>query len=415
MLTLQVGVDNLLGMTHRLELFSDHLRRLDPTSSSADALRAGWVLEPPGSIVEGLVRSLELKIPRRHVMFGGVGAGKTTELLRIQERLSTDPNHLVVYVDVSAHAELRSLKRGAVLAIAGIALIDHLKELGRDHPFSSADRAWLQKHTFGYEDWSGIYPDEGWQRAPEPEVVPGVAERAGSVKQYGEISDRMQQILDRYLQAAESIFFLIDGLDRIWDLEILDPLVRNDLQILHRLRKPAVSVLMVAPLSVYLGEHQTFLRGAFDRDYTLPYLDVRKDDVLRWFVRVLQKRDVSSLLSEEICAELARLSGGVLRDLFMLAQNAVEEAYVEGADQVETRHVMRVAMAQGRKLLIGAGKEQLAALQSLSQEGTFELVTDADLDLVLHRRALFYAEGSYAVHPTIVPLLPKVVPAVRAA
>jgi hypothetical protein len=169
-------------------------------------------------------------------------------------------------------------------------------------------------------------------------------------------------------------------------------------------------VILVGPLTALYGVRRTAL-DRVDRTWHLPTVDVKNDAEGHAFLRgVLRARDDSGLIADAAADQLASLSGGVLRDLIALAQTAGEEAYVDGADRVEVRHVETASEIFGRKQLVAIDSQELAVLQRVRTRGTFVQTSEKDLALLATRRVLEYTNGQarFAVHPTIEPLLAQI-------
>ena len=124
-------------------------------------------------------------------------------------------------------------------------------------------------------------------------------------------------------------------------------------------------------------------------------------------MEVLRARVSSDMCPDESCSSLVALSGGVLRDLILLTQAAVKEAYVEGDDQVTLGHVATVADDYGRTQLIGLAPDKLEILQNLQESNHFIQSDDRHLALLHTRLVLEYRDGArvrYRVHPTVLAL-----------
>ena len=78
-------------------------------------------------MAEDLALRLELEPGSTHLVLGGIGSGKTTELLRAQERLQkslSEAGDHVEYIDVSLRHDLAApTLSGVLVALAGLALV----------------------------------------------------------------------------------------------------------------------------------------------------------------------------------------------------------------------------------------------------------------------------------------------------
>src|SRR5229473_2085355 len=92
---------------NRRELFRQYTKNLTAGASPQTAFRQNLYVPRPGiSIAERLVPRLDLAPSASHLVVGGIGTGKTTELLRVQKELSLLPDVNGTYVDVSLHHDL---------------------------------------------------------------------------------------------------------------------------------------------------------------------------------------------------------------------------------------------------------------------------------------------------------------------
>jgi hypothetical protein len=384
-----------LCMTSRRERFRGALNRLDPIATKK-ALTEGWAIPPEDDQLLRMVRSLELGVRQTYLLMGGVGSGKTTELLRLKEALSLEAETAVAYVDVSAHIRPEACKAETLLVLAGLALCEDAPKgspLGRlGVRFSDV--------LLGY--WERTDDEPSFDGYDGLDYVPGLAEKPPPLDgNLGLLSD----VVDK-LVGIRSLVLLFDGLDRVTDLSILSSVIAHDLAAFSRLGQVHIATVIVLPLWAYTPAYSA-MRARFDLDVLLPYRDPNEPTHQDWLLRVLSARDVDNILPLDVRARLVHLSGGVLRDLMMLARAVVEETYVSNSDTATPPLVERVAEAFGRKLLLGVGKVQLEGLQRLHREGVFELITLEDFELALHRRVLLYDGPRFAVHPTLPGILDR--------
>jgi len=69
---------------------------------------------------------MQLAPSSAQLVVGGIGSGKTTELLLATKRLSEAEDTMAVYVDVSKWHELSAKLNGVLLVIAGLKLVGRL-------------------------------------------------------------------------------------------------------------------------------------------------------------------------------------------------------------------------------------------------------------------------------------------------
>jgi len=378
----------------RLERFRTLRAKLDPTGDPADAER--FYLDSSQAVSARIVAELSLAPASSHLLVGGVGSGKTTELLAIARRMVEVPDIATLYVDVSKHHDIARMIPGAVLASVALQLSNRLESRRDAAPLIHAAR----KMAHG-----------GWEE-PDPEDheyplvhTPGVlVPPTPSVESLERARGPLAHLLAVLKLDAAHVVVTIDGLDRSWDVHAFDRLVRYDIAALTEL---GVGVVIVGPLRALYGLERVVAQR-FDSLHYQPWLDVRRDSAARDFLTaVLKKRDSDAFDSRAVTS-LVSASGGVMRDLLSLTQTSVVEVYMEGAERVEPRHVEAAIQIFGRKHLQGLRPSELEVLQRVRTHGSFVQTSEDDLALLMTRRVLEYRSNDqprYAVHPTIEPLL----------
>ncbi len=363
------------GVSNRREIWRDFMGRFEPSGDPRDAVARGFYVPRPGrSLAEQLAARFELKPSASHLLMGGVGSGKTTQLLVARDRLEAMGDVNAVYVDVSLRVEPNEVRIRDLLVAVGLALGRQI-ESGQTTSETTQALKWL------------VHSDT---RLSLSTLANEVA------------------VIQRNLQGNRPhTIVLIDSLDRMSDLDRFAELVDGDVLTLRSL---GLGVILIGPLTALYGVRRTALER-FDRTWHLPTVDVQNDTEGHAFLRtVLHARDANGLLTDTAAERLATLSGGVLRDLIALAQAAGEEAYVEGAEHVEVAHVETAADIFGRKQLVALDSQEIAVLQRVRTKGTFVQTSEKDLAQLATRRVLEYTNGQarFAVHPTIEPLLAQI-------
>lgn len=380
------------------------------------AIEAGLYVQTSGGVAAQLVPRIDLRPASTHLVVGGIGTGKTTQLLiatKWLEEMTDDADVQPLYVDVSTYHDLSQLKSGVLLVIAGLALDGLLTfaESKEAQRFREQFRKWAEGYTEWQEDWE-YEPDDYSDYQPDP---PGVAVRTEGIlvppepPLDGDLSVKipaLKHLIEATLQIRNKrhLLLLVDSLDRVTDIEAFSAVVTHDVR---ALRDAGVGVVLVGPLRLLFGTDRP-ITDRFDRTYHVPAVDIDTKSGLQFLMEVLRLRSEAGLMSKGGLAQLAHFSGGVLRDLIGLTQAACEEAYVSGGDLVDEPHVQIAADAFGRSLMLGLGADEIEALQRVRREGAFIQTSDKDVALLVTRRVLEYGEGStrrYAVHPTIDPLL----------
>ena len=74
---------------NKLARYRELMRTLDPQGDPRAALTSGWCVGegPRAAFATKIARRLELEPSSQHLVVGGIGSGKTTELWRIHAEL----------------------------------------------------------------------------------------------------------------------------------------------------------------------------------------------------------------------------------------------------------------------------------------------------------------------------------------
>ncbi len=367
---------------------------LDPSGEPADAMERFYVNQPR-SVSARIAAELALAPASSHLLLGGVGSGKTTELLATERRIATVADVATFYLDVTKRHDIARMTPGAIIAQVGLELADLVEQVAPSpHAQAARDAALGSWQELDHEEPS--YPDE---------FVPGILV---SPERVAENVQRALLPLEGLLKVIRSrvrhVVVLIDGLDRISDARAFEQLVGHDVKTLTAL---GVGVVLVGPLRAQYGLDRV-LTQRFDSFHYQPWVDVTRDrDGHEFLAGVLARRSLEAFDLAAI-EPLVVGSGGVLRDLMSLAQSALVEAYMSGADRVFSQEVAAAIENFGRKHLQGLRPAELEVLQRVRARGTFVQTSEDDLALLMTRRVLEYrTEGQlrYAVHPTIEYLL----------
>lgn len=393
--------------------FRDYMRRLDPTASPDRAVAEGFYVAPPGAIASRIGARLDIEPASSHLLMGGIGCGKTTELLAIREYLSSIPDVGVAVVDVLARQRESKLEPGILLVLAGVELVDWIRH---EHA-TKVDAALLQRASRAIEGVAhGRYEDDRHDRDPvqsEPfqRWVPGVLEEPTKRPSLEEVAREIHALLHA---AGATFTLLLDGLDRLPDPQVFARMIRVDIPLL---RQASVGVAVIGPQSLRF-EIDRSPQELFSDVHLHGAVNVGDEDGQTFLRSVLRARVGADMLPDESCDRLIGASGGVLRDLISLARAAGEIAYSLGHEAVEVDDVDASATRFGRALVLGMTEDMLERLSQLAKQHYLGpsparawpgvIATDADVSLLLHRVLIEVPTTpvQYLVHPTIVPLLP---------
>jgi hypothetical protein len=411
-----------LGTLSRRDRFRRYMKTFNPTTSARELIKEGLLLEDlHRSLYQTFAARADLEPGSQQLLIGGIGSGKTTELLLAEDWLSHQELSIPRYIDITAETDLSDLKSGALLAALGLDLIGLARSLEKrgspsakgadtiraamteleDFALGKTIRTWVEDDPYDYE------PDPDDADSPEPPSghfrttsVPG--KLAPPVPRLKKDIQRIQKALGIVLETVTirgdqkgDLVVLFDGLDRLITPTNFFSVVHQDLRILKKLN---ISVLATAPLAViYEGREIIEL---FDRVHHLTALSTDGADQAQ-LESVLLKRGGDLLLSKSQMAHLSFASGGVLRDLIALSRDAAEEAYISGEDAVGDEQIESAIDQLGTSYLRGLTGRQRNRLKAVSKTKEFDFTQHLDMELLATRRILEYSATDFRVHPSL--------------
>jgi hypothetical protein len=406
---------------NRLQRYRELMRTLDPSGNPRAALKEGWGVERPASATaETIARRIELEPWSSHLIVGGIGSGKTTELWRIHERLrelGNETGDVVSYIDIASETSLDRITSGALVAIVGqrLAKLESTARARRGQPEAAPQvRSVIKKireladgYSFQVPIPDDEPPDEDDMDMPDnhyEEHVEGVLAPTHDPLRWSPLRDFIYgfQVLQKSIAPENTHFlFLIDSLDRVTDMARIEGTLSKDVLVLKR---AGIGVVVVGPMRLRYDRLPS-LADLFEQNVH-EIVEVEPVSVgLDFLVAVLSRRASPEILPPESCIELAKASGGVLRDLIALAKNSAQEAYGSGSDIVGLVHIARATEQFGRVRAVGLDSEQIQVLKRIRETGALVIRGEREISLLETRRVLDYGGGRFVVHPTLAPLL----------
>lgn len=401
-------------MATRRERFRNAMARLQAAGSPSDAINQGFYVERPGRSAVAVVSArLELAPTSSFLLVGGIGSGKTTELLMTAKTLNDLDDVRAFYVDVSAVHDIKKMPAGTLLVVAGLELAKHISDFSSD-PDAETARDKLREIASGYHYYRDQDPGgDDWADWGEPERdivhVPGaITPPDTESRRLDENVYKRSKLVERLCAPLRRIrphlVLVFDSLDRKAELDDFNDIILEDVEALQRI---GIGVVLTAPLAIIHGESRIMVQQYFqDRTFLQAAVDVRDDtQAIDFLTRIIHARAPQDMIPEDACHALARASGGVLRDMIALAHSALQEAYAHGSEHVEVKHVERVAKAFGRQLMTGVDDEDHHVLSRLLHESRFLGSEPVETYLLATQRIIVYStadgEMRYGVHPTI--------------
>ncbi|KYF95004.1 hypothetical protein BE17_47545 [Sorangium cellulosum] len=382
----------------RLDRFRLLMARLDPAGDPARALAAGFYVAPTGSASTRIAARLALASTSTHLLVGGVGSGKTTQLLDVKRRLDQLADTCALFIDVTRRHDIDKLMPGVIIVQVGLVLADALASLGEKRGEDAAMTLRTQAHGYNYDP--DMSDDDYLVHVPGL-LVPPEARLAESVR---DASEPVKQLVALLHARWKHIVVLVDGLDRLVDMVAFEQLVENDVRALAAL---GVGVVLAGPLRSLYGVDRTVTQR-FDDFHYQPWIDPSDGEGACFLANVLRRRLPEDALDEQGLEALVQHSGGVLRDLIALAQLSCVEAYMGDSEAIGLYQADSAIDTFGRKHMQGLRPEEIEVMQRVRTKGLFVQTSDDELALLMTRRVLEYRSNGrprYVVHPTIDPFL----------
>jgi len=432
-------------MAQPRDTWQEIFQRFDPDVPPDPRWRAERDLSPFGEIVNALDRTFTMP----HVLLTGTtGTGKTTELLRVAEQRARKGAEFVIFLDLDRHfnetvgdsAALTGIASWEVCYLVGIALIraagdrfgytfpeDQQQELqeawkalakatGTPAPGAQLDVGALAKSltvtvssvaaptatavVTGLKLLEGVAGAVKWSMGRSQKVVSDQDLPAQSLLAC------VNRMLATFRQRAMNALVIIDGLDRIRDIDRAEQLFVAS-EMIGRLDCPLV-VSGPFPLRNHMA---TALARRFSEKLTLanaPVLDARYarkyGPGVAFLCDVYRKRVADLHAQDSIdAAELERLayySGGRPRDFVRTIRMLAGDAWTADAPRATREmvdHVLKKARLQWEQ---GLDRGHIDALEAIVRDPKHLLPdTETARDLLKYGRLLPYSNGSEWFYP----------------
>jgi hypothetical protein len=109
-------------MSDRLARFRGFMASLNATDP-ASAVDKGLYVPTPGTVAaERLVTRLQLQPSASLALVGGIGSGKTTQLLVARDKLERETDIVPLYLDVAEEHDIGKMDAGVLAVLVGEAL-----------------------------------------------------------------------------------------------------------------------------------------------------------------------------------------------------------------------------------------------------------------------------------------------------
>jgi hypothetical protein len=404
------------------------------TANPSKAIASGYCVPEPGKSVSDLIAGrIALRPASTHLILGGIGSGKTTQLLVAFDKLNKLPeNSYVKYIDVSLSTNIAKIAPGVLVAIVGVNLANLMTDSEESTVKKSIDV--VHRLAYGYsETKQRDYLSELTTRNPASLSAMAISIRnqqlalnkieyhhpgilsPSSKQQSNELTSAVKKLYESAKRKYENVVFLFDGLDRLDDSKSFSQIIVSDMKELS-----AIGIASVVVGSVRIM-YEEFTRSTLEQsvDY-FEYKscwDVENDSsAYAFFESILKQRsmegftessDAKRFIGTDAIDNIIRYSGGILRDLINLTQASIEEAYLVGDKNLNLIHVDKAAETFGRGKLLGLTKSDIDILQEFANGRVLPPSSDAEIKLLITRRIIEYMHPARrcAIHPTLLSIL----------
>jgi Cdc6-like AAA superfamily ATPase len=405
----------------RRQIYRPFLERLNPIALNRSVSQRHQMLVPPRSdprdpnqppIYEVFAGTAELNRGTQMALVGGIGSGKTTELLLTKDRLRRHDDAVNVFLDAAEFTDFSETNPGAMLAAIGLRLSSRIeKRFGEPSEQVKSASVKLRKLALGTTEWQyDEAPDYEGDDYMVPVDVPGLMKpRFPELKErVAEVKDLLGTVLSPFLEHDSQITVIVDGLDRLIEATRFREFAEQDLRAVRGMH---VTMIVAAPLLLWYDDSR-FLEDYFDvvRHIPAAVIDPKKSGFLK---AILKRRGADKLMSVASMNDICRFSGGVLRDLLELAQSAAQYAYRDAEDQIGKKHVRAAIQQLGNRYLAGIGTTRRRLIRRLLRDKQFSPKNPDSKDLLVNRQVLEYSNGGreyFLVHPALVEVLPEQAP-----
>ncbi|UUO14300.1 hypothetical protein [Dolichospermum heterosporum] len=395
-------------MSNRLKLFRERMAAFEGAANPSEAIESGYYVHAPGKLlVDNISNRIALRPSSSHLLLGGIGSGKTTQLLVAYQQINEIEDIHAIYIDVSEYTDISKITTGVLTAIAGLEIAKLIQDSKDKNIIQSVES--IRDLANGYASYNyDEYPEP--HEYDEPIIVKGIIPKKS--EGYGislELVKTVSELTKYTSEKYGNLVLLFDGLDRLDDARMFMQLVFSDAKAIS---SAGIGLVLVGSLTAIYGNYHDTINKSLDYFYYQPFFDVENDpEAYNFFEKIIQTRSSEDFIEESAIKALIHFSGGVLRDFITLTQASIEETYLSGEDKVQEQQVLKAVDSTGRNQLLGISDNELKIIKQILQTGTFIPRTDEDLRLLVRRVILEYRYPKlrYAVHPAMKPLIQQIV------
>jgi hypothetical protein len=398
-------------MENLLDFFRKQMAAFEGAANPSKAIESGYYASEPGKSVSDLIAArIALRPASTHLILGGIGSGKTTQLLVASNRIDgLLKNSYVRYIDVSLSTDISKIAPGVLVAIIGVTLSNLMSD--SEDSLVKKNIEDIQKIAYGYSE---IIDSDALLKIDWPafsKVIKSTQHHPGilspeSKKQNEKLINAVKNIHKSAKKKCDNIVFLFDGLDRLDNSESFSQMIVNDMREISEI---GIGCVVVGSVRIMYEEFtKNTLEQAVDYFEYKSCWDVENDpSAYAFFESILKQRATEGFIESDAIDAIVRYSGGILRDLINITQASIEEAYLIGDENLKLIHVEKAAETFGRAKLLGLTKSDISILQEFANGRLLPPSSDDEIKLLITRRIIeyMYPERRCTVHPALYPML----------
>jgi energy-coupling factor transporter ATP-binding protein EcfA2 len=362
------------------------------------------------------------------LFLGHRGCGKTTELRRIHQFLNHPDRYFSIHIEIEKELEVSKMQAEDFYIIMVIKLIRQLKEVGLHRATDSFDellKDWLSEkevqeeitNTRGVEgsatlkvDTDGNFlmkalsflkfeADMKGTLARENKTTTTIRSRIKSdlITFVTRFNNALAQVRDYCIEAnkGRDLLFLMDGTEKS-TFEFYEEVFQKNGHILRSLNVNLLTTLRLD--AFYKLEDKPNLD--FFQTLFVPMIPISENSIPRLGQIISSRVDIATFFDQDALDYLVTMSGGSLRQLLRLANQAL---FFSRGKKVDLERAIKTAATEGEKLYHALSPDQKEILRNNAWVDNW---SHKDVSIMLFAMVLLKYNGKAGINPLLKPYFP---------
>jgi hypothetical protein len=137
-------------MSNRLKFYREQMAAFEGTVDPRKAIESGYYVPEPRKSSSSIITRAALRPSARHLLLGGIGSGKTTQLLVACDQLNDIEGIYARYIDVNLHTDMSDISSNILTAITGV-ILSEITQNNRDIKLNEYQNI-VKKYAHGYSE-----------------------------------------------------------------------------------------------------------------------------------------------------------------------------------------------------------------------------------------------------------------------